>query len=366
VDVTVAFAVADKTLPSGLVHKAVIVQAPTLIPVTTPEELTLAIVGMFELHAILGESVSFSCRPVLPEVPKAMNWLVCPEAETDTLLGLMASAVSGSDAPPSTVRVACAVTTVLLVLVAMAVMVLVPLPTAVARPPGAIVATWALLEPQATWLVRSSVAPEEVVPIAMNWLVWVGDATDCVPGIMASETSAPPTEPPPVAVTVIVAVALTDPAREAVIVAVPAPAAVASPDEFTVATVGALDIQVAWSVTFEEEDGWLPWLMVPVAVNCTVWPTTRLSADGVIWMEPTCVLLQPVNGRTIQMSPSALMQLRADILSLLEAPGTLPNLSAANRRPLQTLNIGSIIVEPNHRGLRLSAQWLLTESSRLM
>jgi hypothetical protein len=73
--------------------------------------------------------------------------------------------------------------------------------------------------------------------------------------MMASETNDPPTAPPPVAVTVSVAVAETDPDMEAVIVAVPAPVAVANPEEFTVATVGVLEVQVTWSVTFEEDDG---------------------------------------------------------------------------------------------------------------
>jgi hypothetical protein len=44
----------------------------------------------------------------------------------------------------------------------------------------------------------------------------------------------------------------------AVTVVVPAPTALANPEEFTVATVGALVAQVTWSVTFEEDDGWLP------------------------------------------------------------------------------------------------------------
>jgi hypothetical protein len=139
--------------------------------------------------------------------------------------------------------------------------------------------------------------------------------------MMASETNAPPAVvPPPVAVTVSVAVAVIAPDKAAVIVVEPAPTAVASPEELTVATAGVVDVQVAWSVTFEEVDGWLPWPVVPVAVYCTVWPTTRLCVAGATWMEDTCVLVQPVNGRTIQMSPSTLKQLRADILRLLVAP----------------------------------------------
>jgi hypothetical protein len=53
----------------------------------------------------------------------------------------MESAVRGSEAPPITVKDAVPVTTVPPALVAMAVMVQVPLLTAVARPPGVIVAT---------------------------------------------------------------------------------------------------------------------------------------------------------------------------------------------------------------------------------
>jgi hypothetical protein len=84
---------------------------------------------------------------------------------------MMEIAVSGSEVPPITVKVAVPVATVLSGFVAMAVIVVVPWPTAVASPPTLIVATCALLEFHATWLVRFSVAPDEVVPIAMNWLV---------------------------------------------------------------------------------------------------------------------------------------------------------------------------------------------------
>jgi hypothetical protein len=53
----------------------------------------------------------------------------------------------------------------------MAVMVVVPWLTPVASPPAVIVATCAVLELQITEPVKSSVAPADVVPIAMNWLV---------------------------------------------------------------------------------------------------------------------------------------------------------------------------------------------------
>jgi hypothetical protein len=41
----------------------------------------------------------------------------------------------------------------------------------VASPEGLMVAICALLELQETWLDTFSVAPDEVVPMAMNWLV---------------------------------------------------------------------------------------------------------------------------------------------------------------------------------------------------
>jgi hypothetical protein len=71
----------------------------------------------------------------------------------------------------------------------MAVIVVVPWFTAVASPSvNAVqgeaepavqtVAICVLLEIQMAWLVRFSVAPDEVVPSAMNWLVSPGAATD--------------------------------------------------------------------------------------------------------------------------------------------------------------------------------------------
>jgi hypothetical protein len=76
VEVTVTDAVADTTLASGFVHIAVIPLEPALTPVTSPEALTVAMVGMLELHWMLVELVTFSWSPVLPDVPRAMNWPV--------------------------------------------------------------------------------------------------------------------------------------------------------------------------------------------------------------------------------------------------------------------------------------------------
>ena len=74
-------------------------------------------------------------------------------------------------------KLAVPVATVLSALVKRAVMVAVPGPTAVASPEVLIVATWTLLELQETWLLRFSVAPDEVVPVATNWVVSPGEAT---------------------------------------------------------------------------------------------------------------------------------------------------------------------------------------------
>ena len=89
--------------------------------------------------------------------------------------------------------------------------------------------------------------------MAMNWLVCVGAATVCEPGITASETIEPPAEPPPVAATASVALDATGPANPAalaVIVVVPAPTAVAIPVAPMVATAGVLELQVTPSVMF--------------------------------------------------------------------------------------------------------------------
>jgi hypothetical protein len=93
--------------------------------------------------------------------------------------------------------------------------------------------------------------------MARNWLVWVGAATVCEPGITESEITVPPTWVPLEPDTVTEALALTGPLYPpalAVMVVLPEPTAVASPDEFTVATEGALEDQVTPVVMF-----WVDW-----------------------------------------------------------------------------------------------------------
>jgi len=125
---------------------------------------------------------------------------------------------------------------------------------------------------------------------------------------MTSDDRVLPVVPPPLPVTVTVAVALTDPGSVAVMVAVPADTAVAIPEALTEATEGVLDDQEACAVTLEELAGWLPCWTNPVAENWTVWPTESADAVGLIWIELTSVLLQPANGNTRQSTTAALKQ----------------------------------------------------------
>jgi len=135
-------------------------------------------------------------------VPIAMNCAVCLETVAVCEAGTMASETSGSGAVGMvTVYVAAAVTTEPSGLVAMAVMAVTPAPAAVATPVAELTAAVdGLLEVHlaagivalpmvADWLVRLTVVPEEVVPIAMKLAVWPAAEAACEPGMMASETS---------------------------------------------------------------------------------------------------------------------------------------------------------------------------------
>ena len=98
--------------------------------------------------------------------------------------------------------------------------------------------------------------------------------------------------------TVIVAVAETEPAMLAMMLADPAETAVTSPLELTVAIAEAFEVHVTIVVTFCVLDGCFPWPMIPVAVSCAVCPALRAWLVGVISMVPTSVLLpHPANNR---------------------------------------------------------------------
>jgi len=112
-----------------------------------------------------------------------------------------------------------------------------------------------------TEAVRSSVAPAEVVPMAMNWVDCPGDATDWEPGMMASEVRVLVVGPVPLPVTVMVAALLVirppKPCVLAVIVVVPGPTPVTTP-ALTVATDVALEFQLTAAVMSWLVEGWLP------------------------------------------------------------------------------------------------------------
>ena len=133
----------------------------------------------------------------------ARNCPVSCKSPTEIEAGIMVSESSGSGAEVrETVIFAVADTTDVSGFVHSAVMVVVPWLTAVARPPVVMVAIWMLEELHVTLLVMSTVAPEEVVPMAMNWAVCPWEATDWEPGMILTETRSPPPVPlPPVTVT---------------------------------------------------------------------------------------------------------------------------------------------------------------------
>jgi hypothetical protein len=153
-----------------------------------------------------------------------------------------------------------------------AVMVAVPAPTAVARPLLFTVATDVLGELQVTCVVISWLVPSEYVPEAVNCLVTptgtlglagVTDIDDRIAGVT---------------VRVVFPEILPE---VAVMVAVPAPTAVARPLLFTVATDVLDELQVTCVVI-----SWLvPSEYVPEAVNCLVTPTGTLGLAGVTDME---------------------------------------------------------------------------------
>jgi len=179
------------------------------------------------------------------------------------------------------------------------------------------VAICALLEVQVTCEVKSSVDPEDVVPMARNWAVWLGDATVCALGIMVRLTSVEPAPPTPlVPVTVNTAVDVTGPANPfpvAVMVVEPADTAVARPVEVIVATAGELDDQLTDAVT-SCVDGLFELPNLPIAENCAVSPTASDCVVGDTEMESSPEgLVQPANSASGPISNNALKETRCNM-----------------------------------------------------
>jgi hypothetical protein len=162
----------------------------------------------------------------------------------------MVSESRGSGAVVSkTVTVAVPVITLALEFVHSAVMVLVPELTPEASPPAVMVATEGMLDSHVSCdiPVMFSVTPLLKVPRAVYCPVCPEAETDWEPGMIVIEVKAPPAPTAPVPVTVRRAVAETMPEKPvavAVIVVTPADTPVATPEAFTVATAGVLEIQV--------------------------------------------------------------------------------------------------------------------------
>ena len=153
-----------------------------------------------------------------------------------------------------------------------AVMVVVPAATAVAWPPLSTVATGVLDEVQVICVVISWVVPSEYVPEAVNCLVFPA-GTLGLAGVTAIEDRV-------AGVTVMVVFPAILP-EAAVMVAVPATTAVASPVLLTVVTEVFEEAQVTCLVI-----SWVvPSEYLPEAVNCLVLPSGTLGLAGVTDIE---------------------------------------------------------------------------------
>jgi len=127
------------------------------------------------------------------------------------------------------------------------------------------------------------------------------------------EATVDPVVPPPLPVTAMVAALLVmvppNPCIVAVIVVVPAPTPVTTPEELTVATDVVLEAHATVEVMFSVLAGWLPWLIDPIAVSCVVLLVPIDTVEGETVMESISVAEpQPKNGRTRLTSSNALAQ----------------------------------------------------------
>jgi hypothetical protein len=149
-----------------------------------------------------------------------------------------------------------------------AVIVEVPTPAPLAKPAALIVAVAVVPELHVTVLVRFCVVPSLNVPVAVNCCV-APLVIEGLAGVTAIDCSV-------AAVTVRSVEPLMDD-DVAVIVEVPTPAPVASPDVLIVAVAVVPELQVTVDVRFCVE----PSLNVPVAVNCWVAPLVIEGFAGV-------------------------------------------------------------------------------------
>jgi hypothetical protein len=215
------------------------------------------------------------------KIPVATNCKVVPSAIV-AIDGVTMSAASGAVV---TVRVVVPVTPWKVALI-----VVVPAATAVASPglPAAllIVATPGTEETQVTVVVRSWLVPSLKIPTAVNGRVVLTPIVGLV-GVASSARS--------VAVVTVSVVVPVTPWKVALIVAVPAATAVASPGLpaalLIVATLGFAELQVTEDVNACV----VPSGRIPVATNCKVVPSAMVAMDGVT------VIAASVPGMTVRV-----------------------------------------------------------------
>src|SRR6202522_2365529 len=269
---------------------AVIVEVPTPAPVARPAALIVAVVVVPELHVTV--LVRFCVVPSL-NVPVAVNCCVAPLA-IDGFAGVTAIDCSVAAVTVRTVEP--------FIPPDVALIVEVPTPAPVARPAALMVAVVVVPELHVTVLVRFCVVPSLNVPVAVNCCV-APLAIDGFAGVTAIDCSV-------AAVTVRVVEPLIAP-DVALMVEVPTPAPLASPESLIVAVVVVPDDQVTLNVRFCVE----PSLNVPVAVNCCVAP---LAIDGFAGVTAIDCSVAAVTVRTVEPF------IPPDVALIVEVPTPAP------------------------------------------
>ena len=110
--------------------------APGVQMVATPAFEELHVVPLTLATGMI--LVKFSCRPLVPLVPSAINCAVCPTTATESVLGVIESAMIGSALPPPPPQ-----------LTAQAATATVAPPPTVPPNPGALAPTWVVPTPTA-------------------------------------------------------------------------------------------------------------------------------------------------------------------------------------------------------------------------
>jgi hypothetical protein len=290
IDCSVAAVTVSTVEPLIAPDVALIVEVPTPDPVARPAAVIVAVAVVPEVHVTL--DVRFCVVPSL-NVPVAVNCCVAPLV-IDGFAGVTAIDCSVAAVTVSTVEP--------LIEDDVAVIVEVPTPAPVASPAALIVAVVVVPELQVTLDVRFCVVPSLKVPVAVNCcvapLVIVGFA-----GVTAIDCSV-------AAVTVNKVEPLMDD-DVAVIVEVPTPAPLASPDALIVAVAVVADDHVTVLVRFCV----VPSLNVPVAVNCWVAP---LAIEGFAGVTAIDCNVAAVTVRTVEPL------IAPDVALIVEVPTPAP------------------------------------------